>query len=81
MQRQKIAKLETAVVELRQRAEADPHATSQRKNQLEPHLLRIATLQAELVRCNDELERGNIKSAVCGVVINRECLAGDYAHL
>src|SRR3990172_5658699 len=79
-QRQKVAKMETAVEEMRRRAEADPQAARQTRSQLEPHLLRIQALQSEIARCQEALEKGRIKSAVSGMVIKRECLAGDYAH-
>lgn len=79
-QRQKVAKLETAVAEMRRLAEADPQAAIHTKNQLEPHLLRIEGLQSEIARCQEELDKGRVKSAVSGMIVKRKSLAGDFAH-
>ncbi|MDA0660452.1 MAG: biotin/lipoyl-binding protein [Planctomycetota bacterium] len=79
-QRQKVAQLETAVVEMRQRAEVVPQEPILRKQQLEPHLFRISGLQAEIVRCHEELARGQIRAPVRGKVIKCDCLPGDHAR-
>lgn len=77
-QRDKVGQLEHAVAQLRQRAEAAPPSSDRTKSQLEPHLLRIETLQSEISRCQEDLERGRIRASVSGTVIQRDYLPGDH---
>lgn len=79
-QRQKVAQLETAVAEMKKRIDGGPQVTSLRNQQLEPQQFRISALRAEIGRCHEELARGQVRAPVSGVVIKRECLAGDHAR-
>jgi multidrug resistance efflux pump len=79
-QRDKVAQSETAVNELRKRAEAHDAPLADRSARLRPQTAQIEALQAELLRLRAELERGQVLAPVAGRVIRRHIFTGELAH-
>jgi multidrug resistance efflux pump len=77
-QRQKVAKLDVALTELRKRAESAMRREDDGTVQLRPHILRIEVLQAELARLRDQLAQCTVRSPVDGIVVRRECSGGEH---
>ncbi|HEV3004460.1 MAG TPA: HlyD family efflux transporter periplasmic adaptor subunit [Pirellulales bacterium] len=78
-QRERVNKLILAVEELRKRSKAASSRDDDGTAQLQPHVLRIEVLQAELVRLRDQLAQGTVRAPVDGVVVRRDCFSGEHA--
>ncbi|MCA9262609.1 MAG: efflux RND transporter periplasmic adaptor subunit [Planctomycetales bacterium] len=78
-QRGKVSKLRQALIEQKQRGDQLAVVPATWEDQLKPHLLRIESLQAELRRDRQQVERGQLRAPVDGRIIGRYRYAGEYA--
>ncbi|MBN2216225.1 MAG: HlyD family efflux transporter periplasmic adaptor subunit [Pirellulales bacterium] len=76
----KCEKLESAVKELKKRAELYQDADSELQRRCKPQLVRIETLQDELTRLRERLQESELRSSVNGRVVRISRFAGEYAE-
>lgn len=77
-QRAKVEKLQTAVETLKNLAEV-PAETETCQDQIKPLLSHIESLQADMGRLRSNLQQGEIRSPVDGVVLSTRFFAGEFA--
>ena len=78
---QKVAKLQTALSELKKRVDITKELVRPGSEQLKPKLVRIETLQSELARVRKMLDQGQVRAPVDGQVLKRHHFAGEYARV
>jgi multidrug resistance efflux pump len=76
-QRQKVEKLEAALVEARNRVESTAGRAERGSDQLKPKLIAIESLQAEIARARERLDQGQVRAPVNGLLVKRHCSAGE----
>lgn len=76
-QRQKVEKLEAALVEARNRVESTAGRAERGSDQLKPKLIAIEALQAEIARARERLDEGQVRAPVNGLLVERHCSVGE----
>ncbi len=80
-QEAKVRKLRTAVRELKKRlGEQHPESTTL-PDQIQPHLIRLETLQAEMRRLRDLILLGQVRAPANGRVVRTLRYTGEYADV
>ncbi|WP_283435208.1 HlyD family secretion protein [Neorhodopirellula lusitana] len=79
--RAKIEKQTAAVSEMKKRVEIYDQFADDASATIQPAILNISNLQAELVRLREVVQQGQICSPVNGTVVKVRRYAGDYANV
>jgi multidrug resistance efflux pump len=79
-QRQKVEKLQSALVEARSRVETTLGRAERGSDQLKPKLIAIESLHGEIARARERLDQGQVCSPVNGLLVKRHCSVGERLH-